>query len=274
MRRLRGNEMGKQVDYYNTTYASFSDQVLATVRRETFNQDIGQNSWLTADEFRSFGEWLGLGGNRQVLEVACGSGGPDLFLARTFDCRVIGVDNNPNGIATANQLAHAAKMTERVRFQVADANDRLPFDDESFDAIICIDAINHLAHRLDVLREWRRVLKTDARILYTDPIIVTGAISNAEIAIRSSIGFFLFVPLGENEKVIEQAGLRLLRREDVTENVASVSQRWHAARERHRDDLITIEGQERFDAFQSFFAVVHRLSSERRLSRVAYLAEK
>ncbi len=78
-----------------------------------------------------------------------------------------------------------------------DASDALPFADAQFDALVCIDAINHLPGRLSVLREWRRVVKEDGLILFTDPITVTGLLSNEEIAIRSSIGYFLFTPPGE-----------------------------------------------------------------------------
>jgi hypothetical protein len=62
--------------------------------------------------------------------------------------------------------------------------------------------------------------------------------------------------------------------EDVTEAAARVSGRWHAARASRREALLRIEGEERFEGLQQFFAVVHRLTTERRLSRVAYLVEK
>ena len=39
-------------------------------------------------------------------------------------------------------------------------------------------------------------------------------------------------------------------------------------------DLVKIEGEERFAGLQQFFAAVHRLTNERRLSRIAYLVEK
>jgi hypothetical protein len=94
------------------------------------------------------------------------------------------------------------------------------------------------------------------------------------LALRSSIGLFLFVPPGINEQLIEQSGLRLLRQEDVTENAALVADRWRRARQAHQDDLRRIEGEERFEGLQRFFATVHSLTSERRLSRIAYLAEK
>jgi hypothetical protein len=94
------------------------------------------------------------------------------------------------------------------------------------------------------------------------------------LAIRSSIGLFLFVPPGVNERLIEEAGLQLVRQEDITSNAALVAGRWHDARRRHKDDLLQVEGEERFDGLQRFFAAVHRLTTERRLSRIAYLVEK
>lgn len=52
-----------------------------------------------------------------------------------------------------------------------------------------------------------------------------------------------------------------------------VAGRWHAARAARRDELL-LEGEERFEALQRFFAAVHSLTSERRLSRIVYLMEK
>jgi hypothetical protein len=91
---------------------------------------------------------------------------------------------------------------------------------------------------------------------------------------RSSIGFFLFVPLEQTKQYIKSAGLHLLQCEDVTANIEATSGRWHASRERHRDALIQIEGKERFDGLQRFMATVHKLTSERRLSRFVFVAEK
>ncbi len=41
-----------------------------------------------------------------------------------------------------------------------------------------------------------------------------------------------------------------------------------------RAALVRIEGEERYEGLQRFFEVVHRLTSERRLSRFAYLLQK
>ena len=265
--------MAKQVDLYNSTYGNFEERVLAEVRRETYGEDIGQNSWITTDEYDAFYSWLKLSPGDHLLEIASGSGGPALYLARKFQCRITGLDINPQGINTASQKARAANLSG-VDFRLADVTQRLPFDPETFDAVMCIDSANHFHDRLAVLREWHRVLKSGRRILFTDPVVITGPVSNEELAARSNIGFFIFMPLEVTKRYIQEASFQLLRCEDVTGNIELTSGRWHDSRQKHRTDLIKIEGEERFEGLQRFLSTVHRLTHERRLSRFVFLAEK
>lgn len=266
--------MTKRIDLFDSTYSHFTAQVLEAVRRETFGQDIGQNSWLMADEYNRFISWLRLAPEHHVLEVACGSGGPARHLAHQAGCHVTGIDATESGIATATQSAVESNLTDRLSFKVADASAPLLFADNAFDALVCIDSMNHFPNRLSVLQEWRRVLRPGQRAVFTDPVVITGPVTNDELALRSSIGLFLFVPPGVNEQLVEKAGFDLVRQEDVTENAALVSGRWHTARRRYKDALLEIEGEERFEGLQQFFAAVHRLTAERRLSRIVYLVEK
>ena len=265
--------MSKQVDLYDSTYGNFQQQVLAEIRRDTYGEDIGQNSWITTEEYDTFYGWLNLSPDNHILEIASGSGGPALYLARKYKCRITGLDINEEGIKAANQQALDAKVTD-IKFQSVDVNQHLPFGNETFDAVMCMDSMNHFGDRLSVLREWHRVLKAGQRILFTDPVVITGPVSNEELAARSNIGFFIFIPLETTQKFIREAGFTLIRCEDVTGNIELTSGRWHASREKHRQDLIKIEGQERFDGLQKFFSTVHRLTSERRLSRFVFVAEK
>lgn len=266
--------MNHKVDLFDSTYENFEREVLARIRRKTFGEDFGQNSWTTADEYRRWAEWLDLHERSHVLEVASGSGGPAIFLAELTGARVTGIDINAHGVSAATHRAEVQSLSDRVQFRVVDGSPSLSYSDRAFDAIVCVDAANHFAERLRVLKEWQRVLRPGAKLLFTDPVVVTGLVSNEELAARSSIGFFLFAPAGVNEELIAQAGFDLDRREDVTENAALVSQRWHAARAEDRPALVEIEGEERFENLQQFFSTVHRLTSERRLSRIAYLARK
>ena len=269
-----GVPVSKKVDLFYSTYGNFEADVLARVRQKTFGEDFGQNSWTTADEYRRWIRALDLREESVVLEVASGSGGPAIFLAQQVGCRVHGVDINANGVAIANEKAGVIGLTSRVSFAEADANEALPFSDETFDAIFCIDSANHFPERLRVLREWHRVLRPRGKAVFTDPVVVTGLVTNDELALRSSIGYFVFAPPGVNERLIEQADFSLLNAEDVTENAAMVSKRWLDARSEDREALIQLEGEERYEGLQRFFEMVHRLTSERRVSRFAYHLQK
>jgi len=263
----------ERVDLYSS-YSHFTEQVMNAVRKETFGDDIGQNSWLTVDEYKRFLPLLNLAEGGDVLEVASGSGGPARFVSRETGCHVTGIDANESGVATASRIAAECGESDWVRFRVADANAKLSFGDDSFDAVLCVDSMNHFPDRLNVFREWHRMLRPGKRALFTDPVVVTGPVTNDELALRSLVGLFLFVPPGVNEQLIEQAGFRLIHQEDVTNNAALVSGRWHQARTNHKNELLEIEGEERFESLQKFFAAVHKLTSEKRLSRIVYVVEK
>jgi SAM-dependent methyltransferase len=262
-------------DYYDGAYARTSEELYAEIRREAFGEDIGQFSWLTAAEYAQFGEWLGIDGRAEVLEIACGTGGPALFLADRTGCRITGIDLHETGIATANAEAQARGLADRAAFVQADARVQLPFDDATFDALVCIDAWNHLYEREAVLREWYRVLRPGAKLLFTDPIVVTGRLRREEMAARSdAMGEFVFTPPGVDEALVRAAGFVDVRVEDATENMWEVPHRWRAAREQHRSQLDDVEGPEQNAAFQRFLAVVESLARERRLSRIAIVAQR
>ena len=266
--------MSKAVDLYDNVYGDYGSQAEAAVRHDTYGEDIGQSSWMTATEWLRFADQLQVQPESEVLEVGSGSGGPAVHLAAERGCRVTGVDINPHGICNAERLAVARNVADRVTFRTVDASNPLPFPAATFDAVVSNDAMCHIANRLEVLRDWHRVVRPRGRILFTDALVVTGPVSHEELAVRSSIGFYIFVPPGENERLIGQAGFTLLSCEDVTGSAAAIAQRWFDARERHRVELVEREGEANFGGLQRFLNCVQRLSAERRLSRYCYLAER
>jgi SAM-dependent methyltransferase len=261
-------------DHYGQQYGNFADEVYGAIRGEASGEDFGQNSWHTAAEHDRLRAWLELGASSQLLDVACGGGGPTLRMARRSGCRVVGIDIQVEGIVAARAAAEREGLDERTAFAQHDASQPLPFPDAAFDAVLCIDAINHLPDRAAVLAEWRRVLKPGGKLVFTDPIVVTGPLSSEEVVIRAAIGFFLFVPPGYDERVLAAAGFAVEIAEDRTDDIALVAGRWHDARARREAILRQIEGDERYAKQQTFFAMCARLARQGRLSRFAYLARK
>ena len=265
-------EKPEVANHYSAQYGQFADGVHEKVRRAAFGEDIGQNSWLTASELEGFAAKAGFDRSTELLEIGCGSGGPALHLARRFGLSVTGIDINEAGISAANAAAEG--LGGRARFFCHDGGNRLELADQSFNAAAIFDAINHIPDREALLSQLHRLLRPGGILLFTDPVVITGPVTAVEIAARSSIGHFVFVPPGENERMLKRAGFELLSVEDATANTALISSRWIAARKKWRVQLIARDGEDAVDGAIRFSQAVHALSSSRRLSRFMYLARK
>jgi ubiquinone/menaquinone biosynthesis C-methylase UbiE len=266
--------VNEPVDLYDSHYGRVNDEVYRSIRAETYGEDLGQASWITAEECGRFCSWLGVRREQRLLEVACGSGGVAHRIAESTGAEVVGVDVNAFAIRAAQRRNPSPGARVRLEFLQADADRELPFPDQSFDFVFCNDSINHFRDRRKTLRDWTRLLRDGGRCLFTDPVVVTGLVSNEELAARSSIGFFQFSARGVNESLLPQAGLRVLESADVTDNLVQTSGRWRDARQQRRPGLVELEGETKFEELQRFLAAVHTLGRDRRLSRIAFLGQR
>lgn len=261
-------------DFYDAHYRRFGTELAASMRREIYGEDLGQTGWRSAAEQVEIAGLLELGPGRHLLDVGCGSGGPSLALAERTGCAVTGLDIEAAAIAHAQSVASSRDLSARATFLALDCGGRLPFRDGVFGAVLSVDAINHLPDRQGTLVEWARLLHPGGRLLFTDALVVTGPVSKPEIDIRSSLGFYLFVPPGVNEAAIAGAGLTLLQVDDRSSATAEIAARWHDVRARHAEELAREEDVAWFDQRQRFLATTAELAASRRMSRFLYLAER
>ena len=265
--------MSQKVDLYDTAYGNYESQLYRDVRIETYGEDLGQTSWVTTEESNEIPRLLELKADSSVLELGCGSGGYALHLAEKVGCRLVGLDINASGVRNANQLALARGLASQARFEQCDLSNNLPFDDDTFDAVFSNDVLCHIPGRAKLLGEMFRVLKPGGRMLFSDALVIGGMVSHEEIATRSSIGFYVYSPPGENERLIERAGFRQIRVTDTTENAERIAKQWHQAREKRKQELVATEGDTNFEGLQRFLSCVHILTSEKRLLRLSVLCE-
>lgn len=131
--------------------------------------------WLMGDSFHPgglalterLGERLGLKPGLKVLDVASGRGTSALHLAKRFGCEVVGVDLGRGAVEAARAAAKLGALEHLVSFEEADA-ERLPFDDETFDAVVCECAFCLFPDKAAAAREMARVLRPSGRLGLTD----------------------------------------------------------------------------------------------------------
>jgi len=112
--------MTREVDFYDSHYGHLATDPQVEVRRETFGEDLGQVSWMTAAEARRWFNLLQLNRGKKALEVACGSGGVTSAMARGTGAACVGVDINTHAIEAARHRAERDGIAGFVSFQLVD----------------------------------------------------------------------------------------------------------------------------------------------------------
>jgi ubiquinone/menaquinone biosynthesis C-methylase UbiE len=110
-----------------------------------------------------------IGPASHVLDVGCGPGTTARLLARGIGCRVTGVDIRQAMIARAREAAKSARLGSRVEFRLADARS-LPFDDGTFDAVLCESVATFVEDKPGVVRELARVTTPGGWIGFNEEI--------------------------------------------------------------------------------------------------------
>lgn len=100
---------------------------------------------------------------REVLDAACGEGYGSYLLAAAAKS-VTGLDISDQAVAHARERYRR----DNLKFEAGDAT-RLPHDDDSFDAVVSFETLEHLEAQDALLAEFRRVLRSDGFLVLSSP---------------------------------------------------------------------------------------------------------
>jgi ubiquinone/menaquinone biosynthesis C-methylase UbiE len=119
-----------------------------------------ERNWFTGGR-----EWLGERARGRVLEVAVGTGRSLPYYPADATVTVTGIELSPAMLAIARR--RAADLGRDVALREADA-EHLPFDDSSFDTVICSLALCSIPSPAAAIGEMRRVLAPGGHLLLLD----------------------------------------------------------------------------------------------------------
>lgn len=98
-----------------------------------------------------------IGKNKKVLDIGAGKGVTACYLAKKYDCEIIGIDLSERMIKSSEERAKKEGLENKVSFRKADAHD-LPFKDNSFDIVIA-ECTTTLLDKKKAFSEIMRVIK-------------------------------------------------------------------------------------------------------------------
>jgi ubiquinone/menaquinone biosynthesis C-methylase UbiE len=223
----------------------FDAEQYKRVEREVYSKTAASYEKYGAKTFQAYAQPLldgaGLKPGQHVLDVACGPGILSLMVAPLVgnDGSVMGIDLAPGMVELAKKKAHEAGLTS-VTFREADAED-LPFQDDSFDVVLCNHGLVHTTDRAKAMREMWRVIKRGGIVAistWSTPdrsltlSIVAKAIAKHFPAamVPGAPMWFDFGPQGVLEKTLSDAGFDEIRvtRHTIFQQMQNGEEYWQA----------------------------------------------
>ncbi|MEL7256828.1 MAG: bifunctional 2-polyprenyl-6-hydroxyphenol methylase/3-demethylubiquinol 3-O-methyltransferase UbiG [Pseudomonadota bacterium] len=149
--------------------------------------------------------------DKEVLDLGCAGG----FMSEALDDRgahVVGIDPAADAIAAAR--FHAAENRRSIQYDVG-KGEALPYKPASFDAVVCVDVLEHVEDLPQVIQEVARVLRPGGVFLFdtinrnpiAEFVTVTVAENILKILPRGTHDPNLFIKPSELTSQLELAGL-------------------------------------------------------------------
>lgn len=164
-------------------------------------------------------ETAGVPRGGEVLDIGCGLGGSALWLAEQFDCRVTGLTISPVQARIAAKKAKTRGLSDRVRFQVTDANEWQP-EPGSVDTVWIMESSEHFRDKKGFFQRCATALKPGGVLAVAAWLRRDGPIREDETELVATIGAAMLIAsldgLSDYRRWMEEAGLSVTAAEDIT----------------------------------------------------------
>ncbi|XVE63972.1 hypothetical protein DITRI_Ditri07aG0063700 [Diplodiscus trichospermus] len=186
---------------------------------------------------------LDLKPGQKVLDVGCGIGGGDFYMAEKFDVHVVGNDLSINLISFA--LERAIGLNCSVEFEVADCTKKT-YPDNTFDVIYSRDTILRIQDKPALFRSFYNWLKPGGKVLITDYCKSAGTPSSEFAEHIKQRGYDLH-DVKAYGQMLSDAGFDEVVAEDRTDQFIQVLQRELKEVEKDKEAFVCDFSQEDYD---------------------------
>jgi SAM-dependent methyltransferase len=150
----------------------FTDIAASGVRQQIFAEhlgvpeEVGPSNLVPLEGLREIAAALAVGPGHELVDLACGRGGPGMWIARETGARLVGVDFSPTAVEQASTRRALFGLQDSATFVLGAIEDTgLPTG--SADAMVCVDAFQFAADRVAAGLEMKRVLRPGGRVVLT-----------------------------------------------------------------------------------------------------------
>jgi len=221
-------------------------------------------------EIAFLAEKLGLTQDSRLLDLCSGIGGSARFLARTYGCKVTGVDISEFFCQTAQKRTNEAGLDHLVDFIYGNALENL-LPDQSFTHVFGCDAWSYFPDKVQLFKEASRVLKPGGFISFLE---AASDIPGLSVQADEHIGQGYHESTKDYLSMLKAAGFNQIQHHDTTEIACrDIISTIHKQVSR-RDKIIASIGLERYFELLDMWAEYLALFSAGEMSHCCFIARK
>jgi SAM-dependent methyltransferase len=196
---------------YDTFYATWGrSPTLRRIWREhvtgpDYPEEFAHISFLPLRQLRALAEQLQIQSDQVLVDLACGAGGPGLWVAKEARARLIGRDLSPVAVQRATERVAGLGLEGRAEFAQG-SFERSGLPSESADAVMTVDALQYAPNKTKALTEVARILRPGGRL----------ALVAFELEAERIAGLPVWPdPVGDYRPLLEHVGLEVLSYEET-----------------------------------------------------------
>jgi tocopherol O-methyltransferase len=157
-----------------------------------------------------------------VLDIGCGLGGSAFWLADQFDCQVTGLTISPVQARMATKKAKARGLSDRVQFQVTDANQWQPVP-ESVDIVWIMESSEHFQDKKGFFKRCASALRPGGVLAVCAWLRRDGPMPEDEQKLVATIAEAMLSAsldsLSDYQRWMRESGLVVATAEDITRRI-------------------------------------------------------
>jgi SAM-dependent methyltransferase len=158
-------------------------------------------SFVTLGDLRRLADTLALSERSTFADVACGMGGPGLWIALETDARLVGVDFSRVAVSRARERAETLGLTARASFHPGSFADT-GLETGSTDAAMTVDALQYAPDKAAALQEFARIILPGGRLAFFAFELDPGKVNGLPVISDD--------PVNDYRLLLEQAGFQVL----------------------------------------------------------------
>jgi SAM-dependent methyltransferase len=122
-------------------------------------------SFLPLAQLRALAKGVNLSADQVLVDLACGAGGPGLWVAKESGARLVGCDLSPVAIERANERVPEVGMKGRAEFRHG-SFEQTGLPGQSADAVMTVDALQYAPDKTRAVAEVARILRPGRRFAF------------------------------------------------------------------------------------------------------------